>query len=65
MSAKIKPLLDDFVDIIVDELPNVLQPIRSINYHIYLIIGASIRNMASYIMTPKKNQEIRKEVQEF
>jgi hypothetical protein len=35
-------LLDNFVDIIVDELPKSLSPIRSINHHIDLIPGASL-----------------------
>jgi hypothetical protein len=30
-------LLDNFADIVVDELPNSLPPIRSINHHIDLI----------------------------
>ena len=42
LSEEIKTLLNDFVDIIVDELPNALPPIRSISHHIDQILGASL-----------------------
>jgi hypothetical protein len=34
---EIQELLENFVDIVVDEFPSSLQPIRSIIHHIYLI----------------------------
>jgi len=37
LPEEIKTLLNDFADIIVDEFPNALPPIRSINHHIDLI----------------------------
>jgi hypothetical protein len=37
-------LLDNFADIVVDELPNSLPPIRSINHHIDLIPVESLPN---------------------
>ena len=37
-------LLENFDDIVVDELPSSLPPIGSINHHIDLILGASIPN---------------------
>ena len=55
----IKTLLDDCVDIIVDELPNPLPPVRSISHHIDLIPGASLPNKASYRLTPQENEEIK------
>ena len=42
--VEIKNLLDNYVDIVVDELPSELPPIRSINHHIDLIPGASLPN---------------------
>jgi hypothetical protein len=38
---EIQELLENFVDIVVDELPHSLPPIRSISHHIDLIPGAS------------------------
>jgi hypothetical protein len=44
MPKEFQELLDNFVDIVVDELPNSLPPIRSISHHIDLILGASLMN---------------------
>jgi hypothetical protein len=45
-------LLDNFADIVVDELLNSLLSIISINHHIDLILGESLPNKAAYILTP-------------
>jgi hypothetical protein len=47
---EILELLDNFVDIVVDELPNSLPPIRSINHHIDLIPGGSLPKEVAYIL---------------
>jgi hypothetical protein len=44
MPEEFQELLENFVDIVVDELPNSLPPIRSISHHIDLILGASLTN---------------------
>jgi hypothetical protein len=44
---EVQELLDNFVDIVVDELPNSLPPIRSISHHIDLIPGASLSKQSS------------------
>jgi hypothetical protein len=62
---EVQELLDNFVDIVVDELPNSLPPIRSISHHIDLIVGASLPNKETYILTPQENQEARNQVQEL
>jgi hypothetical protein len=49
---EIRELLDNFADIVVDELPNSLPPIISINHHIDLIPGESLPNKAAYKLTP-------------
>ena len=40
---EVQELLDNFVDIVVDELPNTLPPVKSIIQHIDLIPGASLQ----------------------
>ena len=40
LPKEIQELLENFADIVVDELPRSLPPIRSINHHIDLIPGA-------------------------
>jgi len=62
---EIKTLLNDFADIIVDELPNALPPIRSISHHIDLIPGANVPNKAAYRLTPQENAEVGRQVQEL
>jgi hypothetical protein len=44
LPIEIQELLDNFVDIVVDELPRSFPPIRSISHHIDLIPGASFPN---------------------
>eukprot|EP00253_Pinus_taeda_P004893 PITA_04893 len=65
LPKEIKTLLNDCADIIVDELPNALPPIRSINHHIDLIPGASFPNKAAYILTPQGNAEVGRQVKEL
>jgi hypothetical protein len=38
---EVQKLLEEFADIVVDELPRSLPPIRSVSHHIDLILGAS------------------------
>ena len=65
LPEEIRNLLNDFADILVDELPNELPPIRSISHHIDLIPGASLPNKAAYRLTPQENVEVGIQVQEL
>jgi len=65
LSVEIQKLLEEYVDIVVDDFPNDLPPIRSISHHMDLIPGASLPNKVAYRMTPAENEEIRKQVQEL
>ena len=58
-------MLENYCDIIVDDLPHELPPIRNIIHHIYLIPQANFPNKAAYRMNPIENEEIRKQVQEL
>jgi hypothetical protein len=62
LPAEIKALLTEFTDIIVDDFPNALPPMRSISHHIDLIPGASLPNKATYRMTPQEDEEIKRQV---
>ena len=53
---EVKTLVDEYADIIVDELPNELPPIRSISHHIDLIPSASLPNKVAYILTPQESE---------
>ena len=51
LPEEVQELLDNFVDIVLDELPNSFPPIRSISHHINLIPGASLPNKEAYGLT--------------
>jgi hypothetical protein len=55
-------MLGGFVDIVVDELPCLFPPIRSISHHIDLILGASLPNKAVYRLMPRENEEVKRQV---
>ena len=59
LPIEVKILLDEYADIIVDELPNALPPVRSIIHHIELIPGVSLPNKAAYRLTPQETEEIK------
>ena len=56
-------MLHEYPDIIVDEFPNALPPVRIISHHIDLILGASLPKKATYRLTPQENEEIKQHVQ--
>jgi hypothetical protein len=51
LPEEIQELLEEFDDIVLDELPYSLPPIRSISHHIDLIPGSSFLNKATYRLT--------------
>jgi len=55
-------MLQEFSDIVVDDLPDKLPPKRSISHHIGFISEANFPNKAAYRMSLEDNEEIRKQV---
>jgi hypothetical protein len=62
---EVQELLDNFADIVVDEMPDSLPPIRSISHHIELIPGASLPKKEAYKLTPRENEEVKNQVHEL
>jgi len=62
LPEEIQSVLNSYMDIIVDELPNELPLIRSISHHINLIPGSSLPNKATYRLTPQENAEVARQV---
>ena len=58
-------MLEEFDNIVVDDLPCLFPPFRSISHHIDLIPGASLPNKAAYILMPRENEEVKKKVQDL
>eukprot|EP00253_Pinus_taeda_P024797 PITA_24797 len=65
LPEEVQKLLQDFGDIVVDDLPDEFPPRRGISHCIDFIPGASLPNKAAYHMSPKDHEEIRKQVQEL
>ena len=57
-------MLDEFIDIVMDDLPNNLPPVRSIIHHIYLIFRTILPKKVAYRLNPKENGEITNQVQD-
>jgi hypothetical protein len=62
LPKEIHKLLEEFVDIVVDELPCSFPPIKSISHHIDLILGAILPNKEAYRLTPQENEEVNRQV---
>jgi hypothetical protein len=65
LPEEVQELLEEFADIVVDELPRSLPPIRTVSHHIDLIPGASFPNKGVYILTPQENEEVKRQVQDL
>jgi hypothetical protein len=65
LPEEIQELLEEFGDIVVDELPCLFPTIRSISHHIDIIPGESLPNKEAYRFTPQENEEVKKQVQDL
>jgi hypothetical protein len=65
LPEEIQELMGEFVDIVVDELPRSLPPMRSISHHIDLIPRSSLLNKAAYQLTPRENEEVKRQVHDL
>lgn len=63
LPLEIQDFLKEYADIVVEEIPSSLSPIRDISHHIDFILGDSFPNKESYKLTPQQNEEIRRQVQ--
>lgn len=62
---QVKPILEKFKDVIPDELPSGLPPMRDIQHCIDFVPGAAIPHKAVYQMNPKEHEELQHQVQEL
>jgi hypothetical protein len=65
LPEEIQKLLEEFADIVVDDLPCLLLPIRSIRHPIDLIPRESFPNKATYRLMSHENEEVKKQVQDL
>ena len=50
---EVENLLDDFIDMVPDEFPSELPPLRDIQYAIDLVPGSQLPNLPHYRTNPK------------
>ena len=62
---EVKNLLDDFVDMVSDELPSELPPLRHIQHAIDLVQGSQLPNLPHYRMNPEERDELNRQVEGF
>ena len=60
MPLEVSDLLSEFGDIISNNVPQGLPPIRQISHQIDLILGASFPNKAAHRMTPTETEELNR-----
>ena len=58
---EVKNLLDDFIDMVPDEFPSELPPLRDIQHAIYLVPGSQLPNSLHYRMNPKARKELNRQ----
>ena len=56
----IKPILKEFFDIVSNEIPNALPPMRDIQHHINLVLGVVLPKKATYRMSPKEHEKLQR-----
>ena len=62
---ELKNLLHDFVDMVLDELPSELPPLKDIQHAIDLIPGSQLPNLPLYRMNTKEREELNRQVEGF
>ncbi|KAJ0017720.1 hypothetical protein Pint_11317 [Pistacia integerrima] len=62
---QVQPLLDVFGDVVQEEMPLRLLPIRDIQHRIDFVSEAIIPNKAAYQMSPKEHEELQRGVREL
>ncbi|XP_022891902.1 uncharacterized protein LOC111406756 [Olea europaea var. sylvestris] len=58
-------LLHEFTDVIPDEIPPGLPPMRDIQHCIDFIPGASLPNKVAYRMNPKEQEDLQRQVDDL
>ena len=63
--VEVADLLNEFQDIVFDNVPDGLPPVRKISHQMDLIPGASLPNKAAHRMTPAESEELNRQVHEL
>ena len=59
------PLLEEFKDVVPNEIPIGLTPMRNIQHRIDLVLSSALTNKATYQMNPMQQSELQRKVDEL
>jgi hypothetical protein len=65
IATEVAKLLEEYVDVIPNDLPDGLPPKRDIQHHIDLILGSSLPNKGAYRMSPTQNAYLNRQVKKL
>ena len=63
-SQEVKSILE-FVDVMLEEIPHGLPPMRDIQHQMDLILGLVFPNKLASIMSPKEHEELKTQVDDL
>ena len=61
----VRPILEEFHEVVLEEIPSGLPPMCDIQHHIDLILGLIFPNKAAYRMSPKKHEQLKRQVDDL
>ena len=59
------PFLEEFSDVILDEIPFDLPPMRDMQHCIDFKLGSVLSNKPGYRMNPKEHEELQRKIEEL
>ena len=65
MPAEVAHLLEEFPDIVSDNVPDGLPPVCKISHQLDLILGASLPNKEAHRITLAESEELNRQVNEL
>nr|GFC67083.1 uncharacterized protein [Tanacetum cinerariifolium] len=63
--SQVISVLEEFADVVPQELPSDLPPMRDIQHCIDFVSGSAIPHKAAYRMSPQEHEELKRQVQEL
>ena len=60
--TELASMLEEFQDIMLDEMPKQLPPMRDMQHAIDLIPGSTLPNLPHYRMSPIENEELNRKI---